>query len=306
MAGILIIGSANVDFIVQLPHLPALGETVTDGRFTQTYGGKGANQAVAVARAGGETTFITCLGDDPYAAPLLAAYQADGIDTRLVKIAPDVATGTALIMVDTQGDNYLGIAPGANSALLPADIDACAAYIRDAALVILQNEIPPATNQRVLEIAAEAGTPVVLNYAPVRGAALPVTPLLTGLVVNENEAAALTGLPVDTVAQARIAAAHLRALGPRYVILTLGAQGAWLDDGETQELVPAFPVTPVDATAAGDTFLGALAVALVEGSTLVPAARFACAASALTVTRVGAMPSIPWRAEIDAFLGAQG
>ena len=299
---IVVIGSSNVDFIMQLPHLPALGETVTDGVFMQTFGGKGANQAVAAARAGGIVTFITGLGEDAYAAAMRENFERDGIDTSRILLSPGVASGSALVMFDRQGDNYITVAPGANAALTPAYIAACADRIRAAAYVVMQQEIPLDAIEKVLEIAASAGTPVLFNYAPVREKALAVDSRIHGLIVNEVEAVALTGLPVANAAQAQDAARQLREKGPQFVVLTLGADGALLDGPDGVLHLPAFPVAPTDTTAAGDVFCGAFAAALTEGRTLPESARFASAASALSVTRAGAQPSIPYRSEIDAFL----
>lgn len=312
---IVVIGSTNVDFIMQTPTLPAKGETVTDGRFLQAYGGKGANQAVAAARAGnpsggtsggasggGAVTFVTCLGEDLYAPRLLQSFERDGIDTAHVKRERGVTTGTALIMFDARGDNCIAVAPGANDRLLPDDADRCAGLIADAGIILLNMEIPAATLRRVLEIARERGTRVLFNYAPIRGGAVEVSDAMTGLIVNEQEAAALAGASPDSLDSLRDAASRLRAKGPRFVIVTLGSQGAIVADERGMRTVPAFTVEPIDTTAAGDTFCGTLGVALGEGKGLDDAVRFAAAAAALCVTRVGAQPSIPNRPEIDAFL----
>jgi len=205
-------------------------------------------------------------------------------------------------MFDRLGHNYLSVAPGANASLLPEDVTACAEIIADSALLVLQMEIPAASIELSLHLAAAARTPVLLNYAPVCDGAVALSPLIQVLVLNEVEAAALSGMAVDGIDAAAQAAASLRSQGPRDVIITLGSEGAVIDTAEMQTHIPAFPIVPVDTTAAGDTFCGALAVALVEGHPLATAARFASAAAALTATRMGAMPSIPWRREIDEFL----
>ena len=297
---IAVIGSANVDFIMQVERLPDAGETVTDGVFQQTFGGKGANQAVAAARAGGRVTFVTGLGDDAYAPVMRENFQRDGIETDRILMQSGTACGSALIMFDRQGHNYLAVAPGANYALTPATIDACADVIGGAEMLILQMEIPTPAILRALEIAHDTGTPVLFNYAPVRDQSVPISAQIQTLVVNENEAMALTGLAVDTPEQAAVAAQALRMRGPSLVVLTLGASGAYADCADFSGLVPAFAVTPVDTTAAGDVFCGAFAVALREGRPLPQAVRFANAASAVSVTRSGAQPSIPTRAAIHA------
>lgn len=300
---ILVIGSSNVDRIMQLPHLPAVGETVTDGVYSQAWGGKGANQAVAAARAGGNVVFLTAVGADAEGAAMTAAFAADGIDTSRVVTSPDAASGAALILIDSQGRNCIAVAPGANDALRPEHIATNTEAIRAASYVILQMEIPADTTLAALEAAHSAGVPVLFNFAPVRTSDVPVSPAMTGLVVNESEATQLTGITVTDRETAQSAGESLLSRGSRFVIVTLGADGLFaLDANGLRQHVPAFRVTPVDTTAAGDTFCGALAVALVEGKPLSDACRFASAASALSVTKAGAQPSVPHRAEIEAFL----
>jgi ribokinase len=301
---ILVIGSANVDRIIRLPHLPARGETVTDGQFMQTLGGKGANQAVAAARAGGAVTFLAALGCDPEGDAMHAAFARDGIDVSLALRVADTPSGAALVMCDAHGDNYLAVAPGANDRIRPAHIDAAASAIAAAKMIVLQMEIPSDSTRRALELAAQARVPVLFNYAPVRARDVPVSGQMTWLVVNEVEAAALSGLPVSSRDEAFRAAEVLRRQGPRGVMVTLGCDGACILDSAGSLYAPAFSVAPVDSTAAGDTFCGALAVALVEGRPLPDAVRFASAAAAIGVTRLGAQSSIPVRPEIDAFLHA--
>ncbi len=304
---ITIIGSANTDFIMKVPHLPALGETVTDCDFMQTFGGKGANQAVAAARAGGNVGFIGGLGDDSFGKQIRTNLQADGIDITHIVTAAEQATGSALVMFDSHGDNYLTVAPGANYALTPEHIESCTEIIRDSAMIVMQMEIPVETIRRVLEIAERYETQVLFNFAPVRTKELPVTSAMTLLVVNELEAEALTGLTVRDMAQAETAARKLLTYGSFLVIVTLGAQGAVAVGQREVGCVPAYSVTPVDTTAAGDVFCGALAVALATdlSTNLHDAVEFATAAASLSVTRMGAQPSIPKRDEILAFLTLQ-
>ena len=299
---ITIIGSANTDFIMKVPHLPALGETVTDCDFMQTFGGKGANQAVAAARAGGNVGFIGGLGTDAFGQQIRANLERDGINTTEIVTAKEQPTGSALIMFDHQGDNYISVAPGANYALKPEHIELYADTIRESAIIVMQMEIPVSVIRRVLEVAEEAETPVLFNFAPVRTLELPVSSAMTYLVINELEAEALTGLTVRDTQQAETAAAKLLTSGSGGIFITLGAQGCVAANRDRIFHVPAFPVTPVDTTAAGDVFCGALAVAIVEGKTLTESVRFSSAAASLSVTRMGAQPSIPTRAEIEAFL----
>lgn len=296
---ITVIGSSNIDLIMQLQRLPVPGETVGDGRFTRAFGGKGANQAVAAARLGGEVTFITCLGNDAVAPEILQHFARDGMDTSHVLRDEDMPTGTALVLVDAEGRNSIALAPGANDALLPEQIEARADVIAGSAMLMLQMETPLATNRRVLELAEAHRVPLMLNYAPIRDRELALSAAITWLVVNEIEAESLCGMPVSNVEQAHAAAEALRTHGPRCVVITLGANGVVLAAENLRAHVPAFPVQPVDTTAAGDCFCGALAVALVEGMPLEQAARFASAAAAISVTRVGAQPSLPARAELE-------
>jgi len=296
---VLVIGSCNIDFIMQVDHLPAPGETVTEGKFTQTFGGKGANQAVAAARAGVTTAFITGIGDDPFGPKVRENLIAEGIDIGNAVTATDTPCGCALITIDKTAENCIAVAPGANDAVTSAHIDGCEQAIADAALVLLQMEIPPATNARVLEIAGRHRTPVLLNYAPTRGVPLALSDAIAGLIVNETEAAALLG---DVSVAAEDAVKRLADRGPGFVILTLGEAGAIVYVDGKATTVSAFKVEPVDTTAAGDTFCGALAAAIVEGKSLTDAARFASAAAALACSQLGAQPSVPHRDAIDALM----
>ena len=298
-AKIVVVGSSNVDYIMQVERLPAPGETVGDAVFMQTYGGKGANQATAAARAVGQVTFIAGLGDDAPGRTMRENFQRDGILTDYALTATGIPSGSALILFDRNGDNIIAVAPGANYALTPEHIESCADIIGQAEIVILQMEIPAQVIARTLDIAAEKGVRTLLNYAPVRNLEIAITDKIGVLIVNETEAEALTGIAVQTTGQAETSARELLRRGPKIVALTLGAAGAFVVSEDFAELIPAFLVTPVDTTAAGDTFCGAFAVALAEGKSLPDAARFANAASALSVTQRGAQPSIPRRKEIE-------
>ncbi len=299
------IGGSNIDLIMQLPHLPAAGQTVSDGRFTRAPGGKGANQAVAAARAGGEVTFVTCLGNDPYAPEMKAGFAADGIDTRFIVDDGNQPSGTALIMFDGAGTNYIAVAPGANDTLSARHVREAEPAVAASAAVLLQMEAPVETNREALRIAERHGVRVVFNYAPTRGGPLEIGPAMSVLVVNETEAAELTGRASVDAADAAEAAHALRARGPAAVVLTLGGEGVWVVADQIDQLIPARRVDPVDTTAAGDTFCGALAVALGEGRPIRDAVSFANAAAALSVQRVGAQPSIPDRPAIEAMFPGQ-
>lgn len=316
---IVVVGSTNVDFVTRLERIPAVGETVTGGTFHQTFGGKGANTALAAARTAAKLVkiaFVSSIGDDVYAEPLLSNFKAAGIDVSHVAVCKGYATGCANILVDAQGRNCIAVSPGANAALEPADIDRDFGFIRTAALVLLSNEISPATVNSVLDHCEKAGVPTLMNYAPAGAVAasegvtttavlpVPITAKMTGLIVNETEAAQLSGMKVSDASSARAVAGALLAKGPKFVVVTLGAGGAYILGPDADTHVPAFPVKAVDTTAAGDAFTGALAVALVEGKSMADALRFATATSALVVTKLGAQESIPVRADVEAFLKA--
>jgi ribokinase len=304
---ITVIGSSNIDFIMKAPHLPLKGETVTDCVFQQTFGGKGANQAVAAARAGGNVSFVSCLGNDLYAPILLKSLKSDGIDAARILRFSDVNTGSALVMFDGNGENYLTVAPGANYKLTPKVVKNCEKLIADSAMILLQMEIPIESNREILSLAEKYKTPVIFNYAPIRGAPTKVDEKMRGLVVNEVEAASLLKVrKVDPNDGAKEAAEALRLKGPRFVVITLGSKGSVVACEDGVRKIPAFKVKPVDTTAAGDTFCGALATGIVGGMPLYEAVKFASAASAISVTKMGAQPSIPSRKEIHAFLKLSG
>ena len=302
---ITIIGSANIDYIMQVTHLPAKGETVTNATFSQAFGGKGANQAVAAARAGAQVTFVGALGCDASAQVYVQALEEDGLDTTHLTLEKDTPGGSALILFDAQGDNYISVAPGANYCVTPERVDAVEDLIASSDWLVLQLEIPLESNQRILELAKKHQTPVLLNYAPANDLRLKPDAAVHGLVVNEIEAAALAGMDVDRVdidSAGELASSLLSSGGHRFVVITLGKAGAVFVDSDGVQSNKAFEMTAVDTTAAGDTFCGALALSLGEGHDLSTAVRFATGASALSVTKVGAQSSIPSRTEIDTFL----
>lgn len=300
-----IIGSANTDLIMKVGRLPDRGETVNDGEYLQTYGGKGANQAVAAARAGASTRFIACLGRDAFTPGMIENFLGDGIDLSDVVHVTDQPGGTALVMIDESGNNYLTVAPGSNSALRAEHIAEAWPSISRSSLIVLQMEIPAETNRDILRRAREADIPVLLNYAPANTMIADLLPGLHTLIVNEGEAARLSGISPISREEARLAIEALKALGPSRVILTLGSDGSMVHDGNSITYVPAFSVPVKDTTAAGDTFCGALGAGLLEGMPYLEAARFASAAAALSVSRLGAQPSIPFRPEIDDLLTHQ-
>ena len=307
MAGkIVVAGSSNTDMILQMDHIPRPGETILGGQFSMAAGGKGANQAVAAARAGGQVTFLARVGADMFGRQAVEGFRRDGIDVRYVLEDEQAPSGVALIFVAANGENSIGVASGANLCLSPADVQQAASAIQDASALVMQLETPLETVRAAARIAAAKRVPVILNPAPAQPLDDALLALVTVLTPNESEAELLTGVPVADVAAAARAAEVLRSRGVAQVIITLGARGAWVASAAFQGLVPAFPVQPVDTTAAGDVFNGALAVAMSEQRPLEQAVRFACAAAALSVQKLGAQPSAPPRAEIERLLASGG
>ncbi len=298
---IVVIGSSNVDYIMKMPRLPGVGETITDAIFMQTFGGKGANQAVGAARAGGDVYFVNCVGDDDTSRRMVEQFRNEGIHTDFVFQEKGISSGTALVMIGEQGANYLSVAPGANYRLTAQHIDKVDALIKEAAMVVLQYEILPETLKYVLDVCARHKTKVMWNYAPAKEFDKSYLRKVTILAVNEIEAGMLSGISVASQESVELAAKELLKLGCETVIITLGAQGSYVAASGISEWIPAFKVDAVDTTAAGDVYCGCLAVALSEGRTLTDSAIFATAAAAISATRLGAQPSAPFRKEIDAF-----
>ncbi|HEX9897997.1 MAG TPA: ribokinase, partial [Candidatus Methylomirabilis sp.] len=266
MPRVLVIGSANMDFTVAVPRLPAEGETVTGGSFYVSHGGKGANQAVAARRLGGDVRFVGCVGQDPQGDQVVEQLAAEGIPTDGV-IRTEAATGVALIMVDREGRNQIAVASGANLELLPDLAKMHASLMPWAEALLLQLEIPVPSVQWALATAREHGVLSILNPAPAQPLPDTLLSLVDCLTPNSNEAEILTGIAVKGPDSASQAAQHLLARGVRRVIVTLGAQGALCCDGKSAIHFPAFPVDAVDTTGAGDAFNGALAVGLAVGGT---------------------------------------
>ena len=306
MARIVVVGSFNMDLVVRLPAIPRPGETLLGGVFATYPGGKGSNQAVAAARLGGEVTMIGRVGADAFGDQLLSMARSEGIDTRFVSIDPHAATGVALIEVDAQGQNSIAVASGANFTLTAVDVASAFAHLERVDLLVMPLETPIDTILTAAELARKAGARVVLNPAPAQHLSPELLRNVDLLIPNEHEAAFMTGTAIHSPQDARQAAAHLLQSGPGTVIVTMGSQGALIAQAAQSENVytqtSAFSVKAVDTTAAGDGFVGALAVALGEGRSLPAAARFASAAAAISVTRVGAQPSLPTRMEVEEFL----
>lgn len=302
---ITVMGSSNTDMIIRVPRIPAPGETILGGEFFTAAGGKGANQAVGAARAGGRVKFIARVGSDMFGERAVAALKRDGVDVRHVLRDPRAASGAALIFVAEHGENSIAVAGGANAKLSTADVKRAAAAITGGASLVMQLETPLTSVHLAARLAVKAGVPVILNPAPAQALPDTLLKLIDILTPNETEAELLTGIKVSTPAAAAKASAALRARGVRTVVLTMGSRGAFVSDAAGARMVPGFKVEAVDTTAAGDIFNGALSVALTEGKVLDEAVRFASAAAAISVTRLGAQPSAPSRREIDRFLRAR-
>lgn len=298
---ILVVGSSNTDMVIKAAHLPRPGETILGGTFFMNPGGKGANQAVAIARLGGPVTFICKTGSDIFGHQSQQLFEEEGINTSYIFSDSVHPSGVALITVDEQAENCIVVASGANANLLPSDLEKAEEAIEKADLVLMQLEVPMETVRFVADMAWEKGKKVILNPAP----AHPLPPeLLRHLYLitpNETEAEMISGVKITDESSAIEAARVLSAMGVQNVIITLGSKGALLYCDGKSERVPAWKVEAVDTTAAGDVFNGALTVALSEGRDLKEATRFACKASAISVTRVGAQSSAPYRNEVDIF-----
>lgn len=290
---VVVVGSSNTDMVVTAPRIPAPGETILGGAFIEAAGGKGANQAVAAARLGASVTFVARVGLDVLGTAAITHYQNEGIDTSFIVQDEDARSGVALIIVDANGENAIAVASGANMRLSPEDVERAAPAIRRADVVMLQLEIPYETIQYTVNLATDAGIPILLNPAPARSLDMALLRKIKYLTPNESEAEGLTGIPVKDDTTANRAAHALLALGVETVILTRGASGvSWASEAGCGH-VAAPRVQAVDTTAAGDAFNGGLAVAVAGGRDLSEALRFACQVGALAVTRLGAQPSLP-------------
>jgi len=299
---IVVVGSSNTDMIIKVPHVPVPGETIIGGKFSIAAGGKGANQAVAAARAGGDVTFIARIGDDMFGQQAKDGFVKDNINVDHVLSDKDAPSGVALIFVGEDGQNSIAVASGANANLSPSDVQAASDAISTSDILIMQLETPLETVQKAASIASDNGVKVILNPAPAQALSDNILRNISILTPNESESELLTGINVETEKDAAAAADALMAKGIETVIITMGPKGAFVATADSKELVSGFSVKAVDATAAGDVFNGTLAVAIAEGKPLKKAVSFANAAAALSVTKLGAQPSAPTREEIDKFL----
>ena len=298
---IVVVGSSNTDMIVKVPRIPKPGETILGGTFSTAAGGKGANQAAAAARAGGDVTFIARVGKDIFGKLALDGFKKDGINIDYVLRDKELPSGVALIFVAENGENSIAVASGANSNLSPEDIFAVKDIIANADILVMQLETPIETVAKAALIAFENGVRVILDPAPAQPLSDDVLRHISILTPNESESEILTGIKVKTKKDAENAACALIEKGVETVLITMGEKGVFVANSNISELITGCSVKAVDTTAAGDVFNGALAVALTENKSLHDSVLFANAAAALSVTKLGAQPSAPRRDEIEEF-----
>ena len=298
---VVVIGSSNIDMVAQVSHLPAPGETVGDANFMQSLGGKGANQAVAAARLGGFVTFVTSLGNDMYSDILKNHFKKEGITTDYIIDDVNHPTGTALIFVAHSGENCIAVAPGANYSLLPGSITHFSKVIDEADIIVMQAEIPYETIKKIALSAKKKGKKVLFNPAPACLIDEELMKAIDILVVNELEAAFISGIEYTGNNLEEIALSLLQA-GARNAVITLGSQGVYMKNDKEIIQLPGYKVNAIDTIAAGDTFCGALAVICAQREIDRDALSFANAAAAIAVTRSGAQPSIPTLDEVKHFM----
>lgn len=298
---ILIVGSSNTDMVIKANHLPAPGETILGGTFFMNPGGKGANQAVAAARLGGNITFICKTGNDIFGRQSVQLFEEEGINTVYLVSDPKNPSGVALITVDRNAENCIVVASGANATLSPGDLQKAQEAIEQAKIVLMQLEIPLSTVEYVADIAAAAGVKVVLNPAPACELPDDLLKKISIITPNKNEAEMLSGITVNDMETARQAARIIKDKGVETVIITLGSNGALVLHEGVFTHIAAVKVEAVDTTAAGDVFNGALVVGLSEKNDILEAVAFACSASAISVTRLGAQSSAPYKKELNIY-----
>ena len=297
---IVIVGSTNMDMVVTSMHIPVPGETVLADSFFMNPGGKGANQAVAVSRLGGTISFITKVGNDIFGKQFIQLFNEESINTQFILEDTELPSGVALITVDKLGENSIVVAPGANSKLLPDDLQASLKEIATADLVLMQLEIPIETVNYVAEYAAARHIRVILDPAPAMELKSELLKRIDIVTPNQTEAEILSGIKVTDIESAGHAAKRIHELGVKNVVITMGALGALVYQEGESCFVPSEKVNPIDSTAAGDVFNAGLAVALSEGKSLKKSVEFASVAAAISVTRMGAQSSIPYRSEMIA------
>ncbi|MDA3613315.1 ribokinase [Polluticaenibacter yanchengensis] len=296
---IVVLGSSNTDMVIKSPKLPLPGETIIGGAFFMNQGGKGANQAVAAARMGADVQFISKIGTDIFGKQSIKGYKDEGINVDKIFIDESAPSGIALISVDGVGENSILVAPGANSNLLPADLDKVIEEIKQAGILLMQLEIPMASIEYAAEAAFNNNVKVILNPAPAGKLSRKLIDCLFLIVVNESEAEYVSGVSVSDEATAIEAAKKISDMGVKNIIVTLGSDGVIAMIDREVFKVPAIKVEAIDTTAAGDTFCGVLSVGIMEGMPVIEAIKLANKAAALSVTRMGAQKSIPYRNEFE-------
>jgi len=298
---IVVIGSSNTDMVVKSARIPAPGETVLGGEFVMAAGGKGANQAVAAARLGADVTFVARVGDDLFGRTAIKNFRRENIVTEYIAKDPRKPSGVALILVDDRGENIISVAPGANGELSPNDVRKAQPAIERADVILIQLEIPLPTVREAVKVGSKSGARVILNPAPAQALDDELLSGVDVLTPNETEIELLTGQKVRDSGDRLKAAQKLQSRGVKTVVMTLGSAGSFLVSQGDALVVPTVKIVPVDTTAAGDAFNGALAVALAEGQGLQESVRFANLAGAFAATRLGAQPSLPTRDELESF-----
>ncbi|HIJ52841.1 MAG TPA: ribokinase [Planctomycetes bacterium] len=299
---IAVVGSSNMDLVVKSKRIPAIGETILGGDFIMAPGGKGANQAVAAAKLGAQVFFIAKLGEDIFGSQSLNNFEKEGVNTKYVLQTKESPSGVALIMVDDDGNNLIVVAPGANQNLSPEDVKEAGTEIASSGALVAQLEVPIETIECAAGLANKSNVPFILDPAPAQKLSPQLLKMVDVLTPNETEAQFLTGVEVKDRESASAAAHKLLEFGVKTVILTMGASGYLTVSNEGTEFVPARKVKAADSTAAGDAFTGSLAVGLAQGRTLSDAALFANSVAALSVTKMGAQPSMPTVQEVEAFI----
>jgi ribokinase len=302
MTDIIVVGSLNADLVVRSPRFPKPGETISGEDLQIIPGGKGANQAVAAARQGVKTTMVGRVGSDSFGPFLVDNLNANQVDTTHVTVDPS-ATGTAIIVVDTNGQNSIVLSPGANGNVSPKDVES--ASFLSSKLLLLQLEIPTPTVLHAAQQARAHGLTVILNPAPAKLLPSELLSAVDILIPNESELSLLTGSPVNDIASAETAANEMLKQGVKTVIVTLGSKGALLVTDAQAKLVNTFDVNVLDTTAAGDAFIGGFASAILRGKSLEDSVRYGCACGALATTKFGAQPSLPTKAEVEKFIKQQ-
>lgn len=299
---LIVVGSSNMDLVISLPRIPMIGETVLGGKSNMIFGGKGANQAVAAIRSGGDIGYIGKVGNDLFGENMKKHFKKEGLRADHILTDQQEPTGIAQIFVSDKGENSIGVAPGANMKLFPEDLEPFLDLIKNAEVLLLQLETPVKTVAYLAGIAFENDVKLILNPAPAQKLGQDLLKKVWMITPNETEASLLTGIEVTDADSATLAARKLLKMGIENIVVTLGANGSLFFNKKGSTHIIAPRVIALDTTAAGDVFNGTLATAITYGKSLEQAIEFASAAAAISVTRKGAQPSIPVLAEIEAFL----